>query len=188
MLPGTTVYISRAIPRFGLERSPFDIPWTTPNAKRRPSSLRRYRNYVLAQPELIRLLPDLRGKTLVCWCRRSDEERTDANTCHGDILLDILDFHTDEDFEALATRIEKEITAAQSLTNVPGSNSAISEVITIQGRRYVALLKRETGGWQFTLHARDLFLNFDDGLDALHWINHALRDESNGTFGSSLDQ
>lgn len=34
-------------------------------------------------------LNELTGKPLACWCRRSDEPRTDDNMCHGDVLVDL---------------------------------------------------------------------------------------------------
>lgn len=32
---------------------------------------------------------ELTGKPLACWCRRSDEPRTEANMCHGDVLVEL---------------------------------------------------------------------------------------------------
>ncbi len=34
-------------------------------------------------------LDELTGKPLACWCRRSDEPRTDDNMCHGDVLVEL---------------------------------------------------------------------------------------------------
>lgn len=39
---------------------------------------RRYENYVLSRSDLIASLPELRGKTLGCWCA--------PRRCHGDVL------------------------------------------------------------------------------------------------------
>ena len=41
-----------------------------------------YRKWVLEQPELMEALPELRGKTLGCWCA--------PKACHGDVLLELL--------------------------------------------------------------------------------------------------
>lgn len=38
---------------------------------------------------------ELTGKPLACWCRRSDEERTDDNMCHGDVLVELWKEHND---------------------------------------------------------------------------------------------
>jgi hypothetical protein len=38
-----------------------------------------YRCWVLAQPELVAALPELRAKHLICWCK--------PGPCHGDVLL-----------------------------------------------------------------------------------------------------
>ena len=38
-----------------------------------------YEGWLLGSPDLLAALPELRGKTLGCWCKPAD--------CHGDILL-----------------------------------------------------------------------------------------------------
>ena len=43
--------------------------------------IERYRRYVMASPALLRALPELRGKDLVCYCA--------PQPCHGDVLLDL---------------------------------------------------------------------------------------------------
>lgn len=40
-----------------------------------------YRAHILARPDLLRALPELRGKDLVCWCA--------PKACHGDVLLEL---------------------------------------------------------------------------------------------------
>ena len=37
-----------------------------------------YREYINRRPELLAALPELKGKTLVCFCKPQD--------CHGDVL------------------------------------------------------------------------------------------------------
>lgn len=41
----------------------------------------KYRIWILDQPELIKALPELKGKILGCWCK--------PNSCHGDVLSDL---------------------------------------------------------------------------------------------------
>ena len=48
----------------------------------RDEVIRKYREWILAQPELLRDLHELDGKVLGCWC--SPEK------CHGDVLLELL--------------------------------------------------------------------------------------------------
>jgi hypothetical protein len=40
-----------------------------------------YRRWVMAQPELVAALPELRGQDLICWCK--------PGPCHGDVLLEL---------------------------------------------------------------------------------------------------
>ncbi len=43
----------------------------------------KYRAWIMTQPELLKLLPSLRGKRLGCWCA--------PKPCHGDILAELAD-------------------------------------------------------------------------------------------------
>lgn len=45
-------------------------------------ALSKYKEYVLASPELMESLDELEGKTLGCFCK--------PEKCHGDILLELL--------------------------------------------------------------------------------------------------
>lgn len=45
----------------------------------REEVIRRYERYLAQQPQLLADLPELRGKTLGCWCA--------PQACHGDVLL-----------------------------------------------------------------------------------------------------
>ncbi|MBI3972630.1 MAG: DUF4326 domain-containing protein [Chloroflexi bacterium] len=47
-----------------------------------------YRQYRLSRPDLLTALPELRGKTLSCWCK--------PKPCHGDVLVDLADGAGDE--------------------------------------------------------------------------------------------
>ncbi len=55
----------------------------------RDEAIRKYEEWVRAQPMLMAALPELWGKVLGCWCR--------PEACHGDILLKLLkELRTDE--------------------------------------------------------------------------------------------
>lgn len=45
-------------------------------------ALAKYKEYVLASPELMESLHELEGKTLGCFCK--------PDKCHGDVLLELL--------------------------------------------------------------------------------------------------
>jgi hypothetical protein len=47
----------------------------------REQVIAKYRAFVLGRPELIAALPELRGKTLGCWCA--------PLPCHGDVLAEL---------------------------------------------------------------------------------------------------
>ena len=42
-----------------------------------------YREWVVAQPELLGSLEELRGRRLGCWCA--------PRRCHGDVLVELLE-------------------------------------------------------------------------------------------------
>lgn len=44
----------------------------------RDDVIRKYEIWLQQQPHLMAALPELRGKTLVCWCKPA--------ACHGDVL------------------------------------------------------------------------------------------------------
>lgn len=44
----------------------------------REEVIAKYRAWIVQQPHLIAALPELRGKTLGCWCA--------PKACHGDVL------------------------------------------------------------------------------------------------------
>lgn len=49
----------------------------------RDEVIRKYREWILSQPALLRDLRELRGKVLGCWCR--------PKACHGDVLVELLE-------------------------------------------------------------------------------------------------
>lgn len=82
------VYIGRHNGRRGLRHSPWGNPFGVTRHSRE-GAIHLYRNYITKEPWVSNALSDLTGKPLACWCRRSDEERTDANMCHGDVLIEL---------------------------------------------------------------------------------------------------
>lgn len=47
----------------------------------RADVIAKYRTRILAQPDLMGALEELRGRDLVCWCA--------PLACHGDVLADL---------------------------------------------------------------------------------------------------
>lgn len=47
----------------------------------REQVIAKYRNWLLSQAHLMAALPELKGKTLGCWCA--------PQACHGDILAEL---------------------------------------------------------------------------------------------------
>jgi hypothetical protein len=84
--PGTFTYVGRAV------RGRFPAsPWG--NAFRGEDWRERYRAHVLSNPCLVVRLPELRGKSLGCWCCDSTERPADPAdyTCHAQILAELAD-------------------------------------------------------------------------------------------------
>ena len=49
----------------------------------RETVIRKYREYLHSSPSLMAKLPELKGKTLGCWCA--------PKACHGDVLVELLE-------------------------------------------------------------------------------------------------
>jgi NTP pyrophosphatase (non-canonical NTP hydrolase) len=96
------IYIGVCNPREQLAESPFVNPFRVPRDGDRKTVLRLYREHVLAAPRLLSVLPGLRGKALACWCRRAGDTRPGAPSCHGDVLLELLEQHSDAELRAMA--------------------------------------------------------------------------------------
>lgn len=56
-------------------------PFTIGKDGEREDVVRKYWEWIQTQPKLLARLPELKGKTLGCWCA--------PNTCHGDVLLEM---------------------------------------------------------------------------------------------------
>ena len=46
----------------------------------------RYYEWIQTQPELMKDIPELKGKVLGCWCKKRGYE-----ACHGDVLIYLAD-------------------------------------------------------------------------------------------------
>ncbi len=79
------VYVGRANPRYGLPASPFANPFKIGRDGDRAAVVARYRAWLLARPDLLARLPELRGKVLACWCK----QLTRDVPCHGDVLAEL---------------------------------------------------------------------------------------------------
>jgi Domain of unknown function (DUF4326) len=79
------VYVGRAMHRGGwrLGASPLACPYRVGRDGTRPEVVSRYRGYLLGRPDLLALLPDLRGRRIGCWCA--------PQACHGDVIAELAD-------------------------------------------------------------------------------------------------
>ena len=82
-LPADCVYIGRAMYRSGycFAKSKWANPFKIDRGGTREEVIAKYRARLLATPELLAALPELRGKRLACWCA--------PERCHGDVLLEL---------------------------------------------------------------------------------------------------
>jgi hypothetical protein len=82
------VYIGREVPEHGIAASKWGNPFVLEEdtEAERDRVLAIYREWVIAQPELMSSLDELRGKRLGCWCA--------PKRCHGDVLVELLEAQT----------------------------------------------------------------------------------------------
>lgn len=76
------VYIGRGSP-FGNPFSHKQGTKATWVVSSRDEAVDKYREWILQQPELLARLPELKNKTLSCWCA--------PKRCHGDVLLELVE-------------------------------------------------------------------------------------------------
>lgn len=62
-------------------------PFTIGKDGTREEVIKKFKEYILNKPDLLKDLPELKGKTLACWCS--------PNACHGDILMELAEVNTD---------------------------------------------------------------------------------------------
>jgi len=79
------LYIGRANKWLDLPASKWGNPFLMKNESERAKVILEYENHILNNPELIKSLPELAGKTLGCYCFNTD--RNEGKTCHGLILI-----------------------------------------------------------------------------------------------------
>ena len=96
------VYIGRAVTRRGIKASKWGNPFRPGKDGHRTEVMERYDAYLHEHPELVRQIPDLRGKPLACWCRHDGEAQTADNLCHADILARWLDQRSDDELRAFS--------------------------------------------------------------------------------------
>jgi len=73
------------------KKQPFDVyigrpskwgnPFSIGKHGTRSEVIKQYKAYILRTPKLLAALPELRGKTLGCWCS--------PKACHGDVLTSL---------------------------------------------------------------------------------------------------
>ena len=49
----------------------------------REEVIAKYKDWILQQPDLMKALPELKDKTIACWCH--------PKACHGDVLAALAD-------------------------------------------------------------------------------------------------
>ncbi|MFJ9632616.1 DUF4326 domain-containing protein [Streptomyces sp. NPDC101175] len=88
--PEAIVYVGRrwTLGGWDLPRHPLYNPFAydTPARRRdgtRAEVMAKYRAYLLARPDLLALVPELRDRTLACWCA--------PLLCHAEVLADLAD-------------------------------------------------------------------------------------------------
>ncbi|MGW7245549.1 DUF4326 domain-containing protein [Streptomyces decoyicus] len=79
------IYVGRAMNRGGwhLKASPLASPFRPGADGSRAEVLAKYRAYLLERPDLLALLPELRGHRLGCWCL--------PEPCHAQVIAEIAD-------------------------------------------------------------------------------------------------
>lgn len=94
--PETYVYIGRK--SGSLPESLFANPY--PVAEHgRDRAIAMYRGYVLASPHIMRAIPKLTGKILVCFCK--------PRACHGDVLVDLWNKRTNHGMGDFPDRMKR---------------------------------------------------------------------------------
>jgi hypothetical protein len=84
-------YIGRGSP-FGNPFSHLSGTKATYQVGSREEAIEAYRRWIVGEPEVMRLLPKIRGLTLGCFCK--------PKSCHGDVLVELLNTYSDEQLYA----------------------------------------------------------------------------------------
>lgn len=75
------VYIGRAFQEFPCSK--WHNPYSIGKDGTRSEVIGKYKLYVLINPDLMKALPELKGKRLGCWCS--------PKPCHGDVLVKLIE-------------------------------------------------------------------------------------------------
>lgn len=75
------------------KKEPYDIyigrpskwgnPYSIGKDGTRRDVIKKYKNYILQNRDLLNSLPELKGKVLGCWCK--------PKACHGDVLVELIE-------------------------------------------------------------------------------------------------
>jgi hypothetical protein len=57
----------------------------------REEAVSKYRQWIMNQPELLKSLPELKDKTLGCWCIKNSKNPPFPYVCHGQVLVELID-------------------------------------------------------------------------------------------------
>lgn len=79
--PHFDVYIGRENTWLGLPQSKWANPFIMVRRSERAEVIKKYREYIESNPDLIAALPELSGKVLGCYCK--------PIACHGDVLIEL---------------------------------------------------------------------------------------------------
>lgn len=78
--PRDAIYVGRPT-RWGNPFSHLEGTTAQYRVATREEAVEKYREYLLSNSKLLKSLPELKGKDLVCWCAPA--------SCHGEILLEL---------------------------------------------------------------------------------------------------
>ncbi len=94
------IYTGRSMARYPhLRATGWGNPFRPARGERDASgAVQRYRAWIMDQPQLLARLPELRGKTLGCWCAPLGglTGDLDGHICHGEILAALADGLSEE--------------------------------------------------------------------------------------------
>lgn len=88
VVQGCDVYIGRECKEGGwdLAQSKWHNPFRAPYGGDKKVVVAQFEEYLMKQPELLKALPELKGKVLGCWCKNKP-----SDPCHGDVLARLAD-------------------------------------------------------------------------------------------------
>ena len=81
--PPGSVYIGRGFQKLGLKKSDFCNPFRIGPDGDRTAVVAKFRSWICRQPALLKRLPELGGRLLLCHCEPGEP-------CHGQVLLQLL--------------------------------------------------------------------------------------------------